>query len=191
MAEQVVEKPPAAAQLGPARPMTPPSATLGDWVFLGVPLPAQPSADQAHAAVMHVLTSTLGLSWVLPATVTVIAIAAARSGPLLVVRLQDTQVERAMRSAKRQLGAASNLSIFPHAAPQQRELVRRARWARARPADGPSGTSTMAAQPLRHPSSTLDPSATPFQPTVHDACPISSVHAAPSVVHAAAPEEGC
>ena len=97
-------------------PTTQPSSR--DWVFANLPFAAASSPEIAHAAVTQFAATQLGMTGAAQ-QFSITRVSQQRAG-LAVVRLADSDSERALRDAKSKLPSSCEVSIFRSLPPEQR-----------------------------------------------------------------------
>ena len=92
-----------------------------DWVFTNLPFAAASSPETAHAAVTQFAATQLGMSGA-ALQFSITRVSQQRTG-LAVVRLADSDSERALRGAKTKLPSSCEVSIFRSLPPEQRQTA--------------------------------------------------------------------
>ena len=90
-----------------------------DWVFANLPFAADSSPEIAHAAVTQFAATQLGMTGA-ALQFSIKRVSQQRAG-LAVVRLADSNSERALRGAKAKLPSSCKVSIFRSLPPEQRQ----------------------------------------------------------------------
>ena len=127
-ASTVVLSPPPQQQQTPLRKQQrqahSPSTTQpsgSDWVFTNLPFAAASSPETAHAAVTQFAATQLGMSSA-ALQFSITRVSQQRAG-LAIVRLADSDSERALRGAKTKLPSSCEVSIFRSLPPEQRQTA--------------------------------------------------------------------
>lgn len=92
-----------------------------DWVFANLPFAAASSPEVAHAAVTQFAATQLGMSGA-ALQFSITRVSQQRAG-LAIVRLADSDSERALRGAKTKLPSSCEVSIFRSLPPEQRQTA--------------------------------------------------------------------